>query len=415
MQNVWGGISVRAAGVGLVMLLLTASVSANSKVAEFSSQLRKAERKQFEAWYIAQIAHEEAMTTYWDKVELLRKRRRQKRRDKIAFKDRDYVTTLPPVYQGPKLKTRLLQRWNAFQNKDKPVAAKPDELPSVADYLRSAKRHYNFVPERIPEREYKRRYAMEALSHGLTKDQVVRIFALETGGNGTADMQAGIHPTKKTGRPISSALGYAQLLAANSINVIAKHGPKFVTRLQRIIKRERVPQRRKELQAKLASLQAMVRTAKSIPYKWSRQRALARTSLGMGLHPLNIDGLIGPWMQVVKLADIKELAERNGLTNLPGAELELMNLAGPGTGLEMMKPVGRDKPTTNFFSRRGYYRNAIVRGRTSQELIVALDERMDANLKKKGSQEFLAVFDEIIARRNGPVRPAALNAKPAGN
>ena len=130
----------------------------------------------------------------------------------------------------------------------------------------------------------------------------------------------------------------------------------------------------------------MLRTAKSIPFNWSRQRALARTSKGMGLHPLNIDGDIGPWMQVIKLADIKKLAERKGLSNLSGAELELMNLAGPGTGLEMMRKVGRDKPTTNFFSRRAYNRNSIVRGRTSAELVVALDVRMNQNLKKEGLQ-----------------------------
>jgi len=407
MHNGKCAIFISVAIIGLALQFLAFPALANSKVSEFSSQLKATERKKFDAWYVAQMAHEGALTTYWRQVERLRKRRRRKKAAKLALKDQDYVTKFPPKYDGPKLSTSLLRRWQAFQRKGKsPREIKKAELPSVSDYLKSAKRHYNFVPERIPEREYKRRYAMEALSHGLTKDQVVRIFALETGGNGTADMQAGIHPIKKTGRPISSALGYAQLLAANSINVLAKHGPAFVARLQRVIARERAPKRRKQLQAKLKSLKAMVRTAKSIPYKWSRQRALARTSRGMGLHPLNIDGLIGPWMQVIKLVDIKKLAERNGLFNLPGAELELMNLAGPGTGLEMMRKVGRDKPTPNFFSRRGYERNSIVRGRTSEELIVALDKRMDANLKKQGSREFLAVFDELLARRNGPVRPS---------
>ena len=41
---------------------------------------------------------------------------------------------------------------------------------------------------------------------------VVRIYALETGGQGTYDMQSGINPATKQGRPISSAPGYAQLL-----------------------------------------------------------------------------------------------------------------------------------------------------------------------------------------------------------
>ena len=317
------------------------------------------------------------------------------------------MTTFPPTYNGPGLSKSLRQRWRRFQQADKPAAEKRKELPGVADYLASAKRHYNFVPERITETEYKRRYALEALAKGLRKDQVVKIFALETGGNGTADMQAGIHPITKKGRPISSALGYAQLLAANSVNVMAKHGAKFVQRLSRMVRRERNPERRQQLQAKLNSLRAMLKTAKSIPFKWSRQRALARTSRGMGLHPLNIDGVIGPWMQVTKLADIKRLAERRGLRNLSGARLELMNLAGPGTGLEMMTKVGWDKPTTNFFSRRGYNRNSIVRGQTSDGLVTALNKRMEVNLKQKGSREFNEIFDEIIRVRGGQVRRSA--------
>ena len=372
---------------------------ARTKAKLFAAALSPSERSAFESWYVAQLSFSATLNGYWRSVEAKRALRRKKKRAKQQLLDRDYVATFPPKYNGPSLGKTLLRRWRAFRDKDKPKRKPAQELPGVTDYLASAKRHYNFSPERISESEYKRRYAIEALSYGLTKDQVVRVFALETGGNGTADMQAGIHPISKKGRPISSALGYAQLLAANSVNVMAKHGPKFVTRLERMIRRERNPGRRERLQAKLKSLRAMLRTAKSIPFNWSRQRSLARTSRGMGLHPLNIDGDIGPWMQVIKLADIKKLAERKGFTKLSGSQLELMNLAGPGTGHEMMRKAGRDKPTTNFFSRRAYNRNSIVRGRTSAELVVALDVRMNQNLKKNGSKEFLAVFDEISAQR----------------
>ena len=390
---------------GLSIALLLASVLATpvalaaTKAKEFSATLGAEQRQVFEAWYVAQISHSAALNGYWRKVESKRNARRKKKRAKRALTHNDYVRTFPPKYNGPRLPKGLLARWRKFRAKDAPPRKERDPLPNVADYLASAKRHYNFSPERIPEREFKRRYALEALRLGLRKDQVVRVFALETGGNGTADMQAGIHPITKRGRPISSALGYAQLLAANTINVMAKHGPKFVARMERKLSRERAPERRRVLANKLRALKAMLRTAKSIPYKWSRQRALARTSRGRGLHPLNIDGDIGPWIQVIKLADIKKLADRRGKPNIDSAELELMNLAGPGTGLEMMRKVGIDKPTSNFFSRRGYYRNSIVRGRTSEGLIKALAKRMDQNMKKKGSQEFVAVFDEIIARR----------------
>jgi len=272
-------------------------------------------------------------------------------------------------------------------------------LPGIPDFLASALSHYKFEPERIPEIEFKRRYAREALSIGLRKDQVVKIYALETGGNGTADMQAGIHPISGKGRPISSALGYAQLLSANTISVVTKHGRKFLARLEGMARRTSDSKRRQRLEAKIKSLRAMIRTARSVPNRWSRHQALSRTSRGRGLHPLNIDGDIGPWLQVIKLAELKKMAERKGRPSLSGAEIELMNLAGPATGLEMLLPVARDKPTANFFSRRGYYRNTIVRGKSAKDLVVALDERMKVNLQQRGSQLFSRVFDEIAAER----------------
>ena len=74
---------------------------------------------------------------------------------------------------------------------------------------------------------------------GLSKEQVVRVYALETGGHGTYDMQAGIHPIKKTGRAISSALGYAQLLNANSVNELARSGATFIAQLRQKLQRSR--------------------------------------------------------------------------------------------------------------------------------------------------------------------------------
>ena len=42
------------------------------------------------------------------------------------------------------------------------------------------------------------------------------------------------NPITKKGKPISSALGYAQLLHANTIGELVKHGDQFVKRLQRL-------------------------------------------------------------------------------------------------------------------------------------------------------------------------------------
>jgi len=398
-----------------LVLAPSTPVQAAGKADAFARTLATVERGKFERWYKEQVFHAAAMDAYWAKVDKKRRWRRTKRRRKQSFVSNDYVTTYPPDYQGTKIGRSLLKRWRRFR--DGSNAGKPRTrrgLPGLNVYLAAARRYYKFAPERIPEREFKRRYALEALRLGLTKDQVVRVYALETGGRGTADMQAGIHPITRKGEPISSALGYAQLLAANSVNVLSKHGPGMVTRLAGMVGAAREVEQQVKLQSKLNALRLMVRAAKSIPYKWSRHRAFARTPRGQGLHVMNMDGDIGPWMQVVKLASLKRMAARKGRAELSGAEIELMNLAGPATGLEMMLTTGIDKPTTNFFSRRAYYRNTVVRGKDSRGLLAALERRMQAGLKQAGAREFLAVFDEVERQQSGKVPASRADARPFG-
>ena len=122
------------------------------------------------------------------------------------------------------------------------------------------------------------------------------------------------------------------------------------------------------------------------------------------MHALNLDGNVGPWMQVVKLRGIMEYASKKGLHHLTGGQLELMNLAGPGSGLEMLQPPGRDMPTSNFFERGGYERNPVVHEKTGAQLLVRLDEIMDRNVQKTGAQQFA----KNLRRR----RPAAGGGRP---
>ena len=68
---------------------------------------------------------------------------------------------------------------------------------------------------------------------GITREQAVRIYSFETGGNGTYDVQSGLtHPGPKA-RAISTAIGYNQLLTTNSVSLIAGHGDEFIAALQR--------------------------------------------------------------------------------------------------------------------------------------------------------------------------------------
>lgn len=386
------------AGFVVAVVMAAVPVQAGRGVQDFVATLGDTEREQFTAYYQAEAAYESRLDTYWETVNERRSGRKAKRSHGEALTDEDYVRWQPPIYKGPVLEADLAKRWEAFQAKQEETREPPQPRPGLADFLAHAKANYDFVPERIPEREFKLLYAREAVALGISKDQVVRIYALETSGLGTAEMVAGVHPITKKGSPISTAIGYSQLLAANSIDELAKSGPKFVDRLKQLARAPGVsPERSQVLAGKIESLKRMYTAARSVPDAWESHIALARTPKGLGIHAINLDADIGPWLQVIKLRGLKETAARKGKPSLTGAEIELMNLSGPLTGLEMMTPLAKDMPTTNFFERQAYARNTIVRGKTAAELLLALDQRMEENIKNAGAVEFQAVFDEVAA------------------
>ena len=113
----------------------------------------------------------------------------------------------------------------------------------------------------------------------------------------------------------------------------------------------------------------MLKAARTVPNEWGEHVKFAGTPPGLGIHALNLDADVGPWLQVLKLKALKDEAAAAGRESLAGSEIELMNLAGPRTGLEMMMPVAHNMPTANFFSEGGYYRNTIVREKTAAELL----------------------------------------------
>lgn len=390
-----------AAVISAVVPLATAAAAGESEKA-FAATLQGSERKAFETYVAAKAFHDLKSDEFWAEIEDKKKARRQKRKDDIALRASDYVEGFPPTYSGPELSADLAKRWGAFlevREKEGKAPPPPKPLPGLEDFITHAKEQYGFVPERIPEREFKRRYAREALRLGLTKDQVVRVYALETSGLGTADMVAGIHPIKKTGKPISSAIGYAQLLSANSTSELVKHGPGFIARLERMASATGDSEAAARYRRKAKILGKMLKNAKSVPNEWDNHMALSKTPKGLGIHAINLDGDIGPWLQVIKLDGLRELAAKKGRPNLSGAEIELMNLAGPATGLEMMSSAGRNATTPNFFARGAYWRNTIVRGKTASQLLAALDQRMDDNIKNEGAITFAEVFDEVARER----------------
>ncbi len=407
-----GSVVRRIGMIGFAMLtaaLLSAPALAQSVTIPpaVAERLTPAQAKSY-ALHLEQRGHyDKQHEMYWAVVDERRDNRRRKHAAKAPFTPDDYVRELPPKYTGAAIPPDVAKIITDM------TPPQPDRsLPGVADFLASAKTNYDFSPSPTTEREFKRRYAIEALAVGLSKTQVVRVYALETGGQGTYDMQAGIDPLTKQGRPISSALGYAQLLHANSVSEIVKHGDTFLQRLAGLAQQAGAGSpRARELQAKMASLQKMLRVARSVPNVWREHELLSRTPPGYGIHALNMDADIGPWLQVLKLKGLLTTAAAEaGRTSLTGGELELMNLAGPRSGLEMMQPIGRTMPTSNFFAQAAYYRNTIVREKNGAELLAALDEKMNTHVLKPGSVEFEQVFDEVsgAGSRAGrqPAQPA---------
>ena len=104
--------------------------------------------------------------------------------------------------------------------------------PAAAPRLRAAAREGRALPQGGSRPVQLRagaadRYRIQARlrqsggTAGLARDQAVRIYAFETGGNGTYDGQAGIVGNRKDARPISPAMGYNRLLSTNTVSLLA--------------------------------------------------------------------------------------------------------------------------------------------------------------------------------------------------
>ncbi len=308
-----------------------------------------------EAYNKAQQAYAAETGAYWNAIAEKRHARWHKRAANEPISIDDYVLVQPPVYTGPPRPRDPL----------KPDEAEPRHriyVPVVADFLTAAQREFKFVP-RLPqsEGEFKRAYAAAALGAGLTRDQVLRIYSFEATGNGSYDVQAGLEYGRH-GPAITTALGYNQLLATNSVEIMAESGRHMIDHLA--ARAAQLPDGAKAtLAAKIAIVRRMIDFARSVADDWYQHEVLAGTTKGLGLHAMNLDVDVGPLLQTQKLMDSVVYARRKGFAGtLTAAELEMMNLTGDGSGFDMvtMPPAWRDKvPTANFFLRGGYRDNPV--------------------------------------------------------
>jgi hypothetical protein len=226
---------------------------------------------------------------------------------------------------------------------------------------------------------------------------VVRIYAFETGGNGTYDVQAGLTHPRPGARAISPAIGYNQLLSTNSVGLLAEHGDQFVRTLRRKAE-ELTGDPKAAMEQKIEAFRRMIAFSRTVPNAWSEHDNLAKTTPGgMGIHAAILDRDIGPLLQTQKLLNSVLYARRNGYkAPLTAGELELMNLTGDGNGLDMvmMPPELRQRvPTSNFFQQQGYERNPIARrSGVVAALLAAIDAKMDQASQLPGAKDLAAAF-----------------------
>ncbi|MGN6572831.1 MAG: hypothetical protein ACTHLO_15595 [Pseudolabrys sp.] len=369
----------------LSALILTAATAAPAQTVPDEAAMA-AYRSRLAAWERVHGPYARVADAYWDQVSDKRKVRNAKRRAHEPMTLDDYVLTQPPAYSGP---PRPLD----------PSAPTPPEqapIPVLADFLKAASDEFGFVPD-LPhsDGEFKQAYAMAASAAGLTRDQVVGVYAFETGGRGSFDTQAGVTPTRA--KAISPALGYNQLLSTNTVSLLAEFGNRYLAAMHQKAVMLR-GEKRHAFDRKVEALKRMIAYCRTVPARWSEYDRLAKTTAGgWGVHAAVLDIDIGPLLQVQKLVDSVHFARAKGYTApLTAAELELMNLTGDGNGIDMvtMSAALRQRvPTANFFQPNGYWRNPIAK-RTGvvANLIAEIEATMQREAQSPGARDLAAAF-----------------------
>jgi hypothetical protein len=338
----------------------------------------------------ARQAYDAQAEVYWNAIVEKRRVRNAKRRNRQPIEATDYVLTQPPLYTGPRRPIDPLAPG--------PPPSERPPIPVVADFLQAAAEQYDFVPQRpASDIDFKRAYARTARAVGLTREQIVGVYAFETGGRGAYDTQAGLEPPGPGKRAISPAIGYNQLLSTNSVSILAEHGGRVLAALRQKAKPLN-GNAKLAMDRKIEALKRMIAFSRSVPNNWNEHDRLAKTTMGgLGIHAAILDIDIGPMLQVQKLLDSVQFARVKGFNApLTAAELELMNLTGDGNGFDMvtMPQALRERvPTANFFQRSGYERNPVARRtKVVAGLIAEIQGHIDRNSATPAARDLAAAF-----------------------
>ena len=386
-----------AVALGLTLFAVRASAfdtkslppSVAGAMAQASPEAIADYRRKLKEYIEARDAFEQEAGAYWNDIAEKRRGRNAKRRAHAEITLDDYVLTQPPVYTGPKRPVNP-----APETEPEPPQREHKHIPVVADLLKAAADYYQWTPQRpSTEIEFMRAYARFSSEAGLTREQAVRVYSFETGGDGRNDSQSGlIHGS----HAVSTAIGYNQLLTTNTVELLAEQGPDLVRILAQRAAGLSGPARQ-TMEHKLEVLKKMVALARSVPDDWSQHEKIGDSPQGWALHAMVLDVDVGPMLQTHKLMTSVVFARERGFTRpLTAAELEMMNLTGDGTGLDMVtmpQAMREQVPTSNFFQRGGYERNPVaIRHNTVAKLLAVTDARMDANSRETGAKQLAAAF-----------------------
>jgi hypothetical protein len=233
----------------------------------------------------------------------------------------------------------------------------------------------DFSVERDDESTFKRHYVKEAVRLGeqvgfsaaTTRDLIGHMYAIEGGGWGTADTMAGMNQTmvfsntvdqtslaqqREKFVPISSGVGYNQLLRATTLYLFHANGKDISTRLNDIADRAQDPARSQALHDKarlVGTLSEMIdKQAAAVPNAakyydttgqptWDLYAKLATTEttllpnypytgnqLATAVHALNLDKDIGPIIQAEDVRSLLTFAQRNNILGLLNDKVSIM-------------------------------------------------------------------------------------------
>jgi hypothetical protein len=300
--------TIRHFAFALLLLAIAPAAIAQDAIADY--------RRKLAEYQAVHDAYEADAGAYWGSIAEKRRGRNAKRRERQAVTLDDYVLTQPPVYAGPKRPVNPQPEPEATPRPQKII-------PVVADLLKAASDTFQWAPQRpASEVDFKRAYASFATRAGLTRDQAVRVYAFETGGNGSHDMQAGLSSWRPGARAISTAIGYNQLLTTNSVELIAEQGPLFLKVLGERAALLSGPARQ-AMDTKIAVLKKMVALARLVPDEWAEHEKMGDTPQGWALHAMVLDVDVGPMLQTHKLLTSVQFARTKGYNRpLTAAELE---------------------------------------------------------------------------------------------